>query len=165
MVELYRDYLIYESSYIDGNMATLRKITAPITEKLEDVNTEVKRSSSGTGKLRREEIEAIDKSSDYRLNDIKPFIADRFINYKNRNKENKHTILVPNNLATNSIKEVFNYGHVNIIYTNRKELPQIVKDFTRTFYIKNINNIHNISLRIRTWNYNINKRLKKDLQK
>lgn len=165
MVELFRDYLIYESSYNDGNIASLRKITSPITEKIEDINSKVKTSSSGTGHLTSEELEAINQSNEYRLNDFKPFKAECFINYKNKNKDNKHTILVPNNLANTSIKELFNYGHVNIVYSNKKELPQIVKDFTRSFYIKNINNIHNISLRIRSWNYNITKRLKKDFNK
>ena len=163
MVELFRDYLIYESSYNDGNIASLRKITSPITEKIEDINSKVKTSSSGTGHLTSEELEAINQSNEYRLNDFKPFKAECFINYKNKNKDNKHTILVPNNHT--SIKELFNYGHVNIVYSNKKELPQIVKDFTRSFYIKNINNIHNISLRIRSWNYNITKRLKKDFNK
>ena len=165
MVELFRDYLIYESSYNDGNIASLRKITSPITDKIEDINSKVKTSSSGTGHLTSEELEAINQSNEYRLNDFKPFKAECFINYKNKNKDNKHTILVPNNLANTSIKELFNYGHVNIVYSNKKELPQIVKDFTRSFYIKNINNIHNISLRIRSWNYNITKRLKKDFNK
>jgi uncharacterized protein YlbG (UPF0298 family) len=48
----------------------------------------------------------------------------------------------------------------NVVYANKSELSQLVKDFNRTLSIKTISNVDDIVIRIRQFNYNIVRQLK-----
>ena len=163
MVDLIRDYLLWGYSYNDGNTATLRKLTTPKTpiQYSEDNPEELKTSSSGTGKLRKVEIEEIKTSGDYSIKEFYQFNAERFINYEKRTSDNKYTILVPHNFKNPTTEQLFNHSNYDLSYAHRSELPPIVREFTISFYIKNISCIHSVSSRIKTWNCQINKKLKK----
>ena len=135
MVELIRDYLLWEKSYNNGNMGSLRKLTTPQTpiQYSEDNPEELKTSSSGTGKLRKVEIEAIHESNHFSIKDFYQFNAERFINYEKRTSDNKYTILAPHKFKNPTTEQLFNQGNYNLTYSNRSELPPIVRDFTISF--------------------------------
>lgn len=173
MAELLRDYLHYFISFKNSNIATLRKITAPIkspiydyskiednkTISLEKNNPKIK-SGLGTGRIAEFEKNLINESYDYKLKDFEPFKAHKFIkNNDSPTSKNKWIIFVPKQLNNKMIENWFNHFNFNLIYVNRNELPQLIKDFTRTLSIKTITNINNINTRIKTFNYNIVKKL------
>src|SRR6267378_1339069 len=71
------------------------------------------------------------------------------------------TLIIKNDNSTMSEYAKLTFLNISfiLIYVNRNELPQLIKDFTRTLSIKTIPNIHNINIRIKTFNYNIVKNL------
>jgi hypothetical protein len=179
MAELIRDYLFFNNSFLDGNMASLLKVTTPIQlakfEKITDPkqikdgevyikqNENVKNfyvkkwPSLGTGRLiTDEEKKEINNSTDYILKDLTPFEAFKFIEDNNKIL----TFFVPNQFKSNYLVNLFEKNKINLIYANRNELPQIVQDFVRTLNIKSVKRPQDITLRIKFFNYNIVKRLK-----
>jgi len=173
MAELLRDYLHYFISFKNSNIATLRKLTAPIksptydyskiednkTFSIQENNPKIK-SGLGTGRISELEKNLINESYDYKLKDFEPFYAHKFIkNSDSPTSKNKWIIFVPKQLNNKMIENWFNHFNFNLIYVNRNELPQLTKDFSRTLSIKTIPNIDNINTRIKTFNYNIVKNL------
>lgn len=159
ITELFRDYLIYWTSYNDGNMASLRKISIPVEHMVnEDGN---KQMSSGTGRTTDIEMSAVEASPHYRVKDFEQYQADKYLDYGLRGAENKYNIFIPKNFEDKAMSALFNAGAFNLIPSTRGDLPQVCTDFVRTFNIKKVNNIHSTSLKIRTWNYEITKRLKR----
>jgi hypothetical protein len=106
MSELLRDYLVTETSFFDGNIATLRKITKPIKEFPKPLNFDNNNliiKSAGTGELNEIEKNAISKSSDYSLPLIEGFKAQRFFNNKLLDNS-KAIIYVPKQFKQNKIE-------------------------------------------------------------
>jgi hypothetical protein len=197
MAELLRDYFRYYSSFNDGNIASLRKITAPVINPIfennktpipylkegaalpnqsykyeqEEVLTKikVKKPSFGTGVLNVVENELLSQSHDYKSKDFEAFSAHRFFtNQFNATPVNKTLskgiILAPKQFKNKMIDTWFDQSNIKLVYTNRGELPQICKDFTRTLSVKTINTGQDVRVRIKTFNYNVVKKLT-DLEK
>ena len=114
----------------------------------------------GTGKNYSQlEEEVINKSPEYKLKDLRPFEAFKFID----NYDKILTIYVPKHFKNNYTDQVFKKFNINLVHANRNELPQIVKDFVRCLDIKSVTKPQDISIpfgvRIKIFNYNIVKRL------
>jgi hypothetical protein len=212
MAELLRDYFRFYSSYNDGNIASLRKITAPVIKpqfennktpipylkegaaaatqqpnqsykyEQEEVLTKikVKKPSFGTGVLNVVEDQLVTQSLDYKNKDFEAFEAHRFFtNQFNRvaglyqvivagnktflpetdSKLNKGIILAPKQFKNKMIDTWFDQSNIKLVYTNRGELSQVCKDFTRTLSVKTINTGQDVTVRIKTFNYNVVKKL------
>lgn len=164
MSELLRDYLVTETSFFDGNIATLRKITKPIKEFPKPLNFDNKNliiKSAGTGELNEIEKDAISKSSDYSLPKIEGFKAQRFFNNKLLDNS-KAIIYVPKQFKQNIIESwYFSAFHgCKLVYANMIDLSQIVKDLNRTISMKTLQHPSQISSRIQIFNYNVVKNLK-----
>lgn len=219
MAELLRDYLKYFLSFNDGNIASLRKLTAPIISgedkkftcsasglkkdsvdsvkptlsplraENDDINksnntatlssspevTEKKynikiKSSLGTGVLNNIEKQLINQSYDYKLKDFIAFKSHRFFtNQFNQgskgvktsinSKLNKGVIFAPKQFKNKMIDLWFDTLDIKLVYTGRGELSQICKDLTRTLSVKTIDKGQDVTMRIKTFNYNIVKKL------
>ena len=59
------------------------------------------------------------------------------------------------------ISDWFGQFYYNVIYVNKNELPQLVKDFNRTLSIKTVRNVDDIIIRIKCFNYNVVQALEK----
>jgi hypothetical protein len=66
----------------------------------------------------------------------------------------------PNTLKNTKMTNLFTELGINIVFLNkRQELPQIAKDFIRSFSIKNLKSIKEVSSRIKSFNYNMVRKL------
>lgn len=175
MAELARDYLMSHTSYNDGNMTTLRKLTAPSdyvvqTKSSDDINTkEYKTLALGTGVITDIEKQAIAQSNDYSLRKLESFKASRFYMHisnpnnpentsdlNNDKTQNQKLIFLPNQFNNRTVENWYeNTFNFKLIYTQRKELPPIVQDLTRTLSMKTIKHPAQIAQRIQTFNHNI----------
>jgi hypothetical protein len=165
MLELIRDYLYYETSYNNPNIASLRKLTYPNKFKEIDNKNKLVTPALGIGNLDNLDKKVINNSYDYRLKDFETIHSKRFVNDFdldfNSNSINKYTIFVPNKFNNINLNDYFNNLNINLININRNELPQLVKYLIRTLNIKNIQNTKDLAKRIKIFNYNIIKNLEK----
>lgn len=164
MVELIRDWIFIESSYnnpensySNPNMVTIRKLTSPIKAK-EYENNKLITPALGTGIINENDGNLIHKNRKHKLLDYTPFNAKRFINIP---EEIKKTIFIPKQFKFKHHNILYENMGINLISINRNELPQLIKDLVRSINIKNIENSHDLSRRIKTFNFNIVKRLQK----
>lgn len=178
--ELVRDYLHTNNSFLDGNVASLLKITKPLyPAKFEEITDpkEIEKAnlngniftdiinnkeyikkgySFGTGNIiLNEEKNEINKSSEYKLKDLTPFKSYKFIKIN----KNRLTILVPKHFENNYLMQIFDKRQIKLVYAKRNELNQLVTDFVRSLNIKTITKPQDITTRIKSFNYNIVKRL------
>jgi len=182
MSELLRDYLQFNNSFLDGNMASLKKLTSPLKDseyeevtdpkKIEEAKLSkklyigtnkdnegkyfiIRKNALGSGKINKIEQESINKSVEYKLKDLESFQAYKYI----ENYENNLTIYIPKAFNSYYMSEFFKDHKINLKCSKRNELPQIVQDFVRCLDIKNIKSPQDISQKIKFFNYNIVKRL------
>jgi hypothetical protein len=164
IAELMRDYFKYFNSFNNGNIASLRKLTLPIEPAKIDKDGEIIKSAIGTGKTYKEEnlVNLLHDSIEYRKRDFFAFKAHKFITNTNDEptSEDKWTIFIPQFLKNEMVNNWLNNLNYNVIYANKSELSQLVKDFNRTLSIKTISNVDDIVIRIRQFNYNIVRQLK-----
>nr|YP_009522489.1 hypothetical protein [Hygrophorus russula]AXQ02212.1 hypothetical protein [Hygrophorus russula] len=160
MLDLIRDYLYYETSYNNPNIASLRKLTTPkiSATKINIDKNELFKPALGTGKQEYSEKKSIFFSQDYKLKDFEEIYPKKFINdfkldIDTKNKE--YTIFIPKHFNNLNLNQYFNKFNINLIDINRNELPQLVKDLIRTLNIKNIQNAQDLAKRIKIFNYNI----------
>ena len=167
ITELLRDYLKYFTSFRNGNIASLRKLTLPIEPAKLDKNGNIVESATGSGLINNKENlgKLLHESSEYRKNDFDVFKAYNFISNKyddiNPTNDQIMTIFIPNGLKNGSLDHMLNSLNYNVVYANKGELSQLVKDFSRTLSIKTIRNTDDIVKRIKYFNYNIVRHLKK----
>jgi hypothetical protein len=160
MFEMIRDYFTTDQSYQDGNMATLKKITAPshfiYQQNPETVAKENKdfKLGLGAGVLKSEEAEAINQNYIYKKDDLQRIVTPKFDLFKSTDKTSSDTpiIYVPKTLQNKTIEKYFEHK-TKLVYAKRNELPQIVKDLTRTLSIKTVDSPYTITHRIKAFNY------------
>jgi len=128
------------------------------TPKAKGSDNEIKKAATGTGKMTNLEYTLLKESKDYKAKDFLAYKAYKFIDLPYKNNK-KMTIFVPNNLKNNSIDKLYANLNIEIVYLNRKDLPQLVKDFIRTLSLKNIKSVIDITRRIKSFNYNIVRKL------
>lgn len=144
---------------------------------LEKDNEITKSFDLGTGVLNEVEKQAIAQSSNYSLKNFEPFVAKKFwmnecrfyghrtLYFKDDNHRHrlgiKFVVFVPKQLKNTSVEYHYDNINLTLIYTQRKELPPIVNDLTRTLSMKTVKSPAQIYQRIKTFNYNIEKKLTK----
>jgi len=151
--ELYRDYLIYEKSYINGNMAYLRDKTVPITQEYYDKtkNTLILAKGTGAGIVTEN---LIPKS----MGDFLPFTSKTYLEI---NSNLPKIIYIPKIFKSdlfNSSLELNNFIFKPVLIN---ECPQCIKDLRRTISIRDISNSADLNRKIRIFNDNIVKKLDK----
>lgn len=145
----------------------MRKLTLPIEPAKLDKNGNIVESATGSGLINNKENlgKLLHESSEYRKNDFDVFKAYNFISNKyddiNPTNDQIMTIFIPNGLKNGSLDHMLNSLNYNVVYANKGELSQLVKDFSRTLSIKTIRNTDDIVKRIKYFNYNIVRHLKK----
>lgn len=185
MTELVRDYLHTNNSFLDGNIASLKKITKPLIpteykEIMDPKEIDEARSNNnlyvfedyydryftaikaplGTGKIETfNEKKIINESKEYKLKDIIPFWAHRFIDNEEINEQK--TIYIPKQFKNDYLIDLLDNQKfkINLVYAKRTELPQIVKDFVRSLDIKTITKPQDITTRIKFFNNKVVERL------
>ena len=151
--ELYRDYLIYEKSYINGNMAYLRDKTVPITQEYYDKtkNTLILAKGTGAGIVKEN---LIPKS----MGEFLPFTSKTYLEI---NSNLPKIIYIPKIFKSdlfNSSLELNNFIFKPVLIN---ECPQCIKDLRRTISIRDISNSADLNRKIRIFNDNIVKKLDK----
>ena len=142
-------------------------MTVPIEPAKLDKNGNIVESATGSGLINNKENlgKLLHESSEYRKDDFDVFKAYNFISNKyddiNPTNDQIMTIFIPNGLKNGSLDHMLNSLNYNVVYANKGELSQLVKDFSRTLSIKTIRNTDDIVKRIKYFNYNIVRHLKK----
>lgn len=83
------------------------------------------------------------------------------LNQPAKRKDNKLIIFIPNGLKNAMIENFLYHLNYKVIYTNKGEWSQLVQDFSRTLSIKTVENVDDIVMRIKSFNYNIVKQLER----
>jgi hypothetical protein len=118
----------------------------------------------GSGVLNKEELQLIHDSTTYKLKDFDTLKTHKFKIFKNSPKltSEQRVIFAPKTLKNKTLENFFEHRcNIKLIYANKSELSQIVKDLTRTLSIKTVDSPKTISHRIKTFNYHIVKNLTK----
>jgi hypothetical protein len=157
--ELLRDYFVtlfsdehMKVSYKNPNMDLIRKITHPLRRKiLEDPELTF---STGSGDMSHPEKVIINSDIKYKLKDFTPFDVPNFLNV---NHDLPFTLYVPrifkNTYANNKLKESQFLFNINIKTLLKKDYPLCLLDLKSTLNFKNIENIHDVSRRIKNFNH------------
>jgi hypothetical protein len=166
--ELTRDYLFNflrneKVSYLNPNMDTIRKLTS-YQNILTVPNTDLK-IPVGTGKIEEPEKLLINIDNKYKLKDYTSFDANHFLSFDSSKKNLPFVLYVPKlfekmNISRRSTK--LNEGKFLKIKTKtllKKDYPQCLLDLKRSLEFKNIQNINDLSARIKNFNYHTDKRL------
>ena len=164
MMELLSDYLFYfpRASFNDGNIASLRKLTLARKPAKYEFDKDESLSNSeyipkitepglGTGVMPNVITNSITESNEYKLKDFQVFESKIFVN--GNIKPKKQVIFVPKQYKNRMIEIWFEKLNYKLVYTNKNELSQIVKDFTRTLSIKTVKTNPSVTQRIKLFNY------------
>jgi hypothetical protein len=154
-LELIRDYLTCKYSYNNVNMATLRKLSYPI-EFNDYEDGKFKRISLGTGKYTSIDRAIINKDPKYKLEDLMPFVAHRYIKL---DPKLKNVILIPRSCSAESLNNNYKPFGLDLIKTSRNQLPTICLDAIRTLNLDQIHNSKDIARKVTFFNTEIIKRL------
>jgi len=155
MFELFRDYLQYETSYFNGNMANLRAWTLPLEfrENINKETNEIEKFPLGTGN-----IELLIKPLAARNQEVEYFDAKR---YRETNNQIIRVINVPKVFANKYLSDMLLEYKLKLNPVITKECPQCIIDLRRSINIRDINNSADLRRKIKIFNYNISKKLEK----
>jgi hypothetical protein len=158
--ELFRDYifnLINGDRFIsfrNPDMNIIRKLSRPII-KLDNDNLEL---TLGSGYIPPKIVKFIKEDKQYQIKDIISFQPPMYLRI---NPILPYTLFVPETFikanVTNLIKKE---NRLNIKSLNKKDYPMCLLDLKATLNWKNIENVRDLSQKIKLYNFTVSKRLK-----
>lgn len=162
ILELIREWIwsIFQNgwllSYKDPNLDNIRRLTKPLLIKDEDSLKIIPLSS---GNISLEETLIINEDTKYKLKNIYPTktVVDILDKYYELNKpKSQYFIYIPKTFEKNFASQILS-KKLGVKTLSKKDYPQGLLDFKKSLSFSTIENINDFPLRIRKYNYHMNK--------